>query len=62
LKNILHFDDDFDGVLKSELEVKKIVDFLYKEIEFIGLKTYNISESNIRGSKGNLEFLFYIGI
>ncbi len=62
LKNLLYLDENFDGVVKSELEREKIVDFLHKEIEYNRLKVYNIAESSIRGSKGNLEFLFYIGI
>jgi len=60
LKDILNFTEDFKGIVKTDKERIKIINFLKNEIITSGFQIYDIIESGIKGTKGNVEYFFYI--
>ena len=60
LKDILKLRGQFNGIVKNESDLKKIIEYIKSEIETSGLNIINIVPSNIKGTKGNLEYLFHI--
>jgi len=60
LKEKLNFSEDFKGIVKTEGERVKIINFLKSEIITSGFIIYDIIESGIKGTKGNIEYFFYI--
>lgn len=62
LKSKLNLQDNFKGIVKNQNDLEKIVKYIKSEIESLGLKIHNLIPSNIKGTKGNLEYLFHIGL
>ncbi|MBN2546100.1 MAG: TlyA family RNA methyltransferase [Spirochaetes bacterium] len=60
LKDKLKFTEDFKGIVKTEEERIKIINYLKSEIITSGFKINDIIESGIKGTKGNIEYFFYI--
>lgn len=53
--------NNFNGIVKNSDDRDEIIKYITKEIIDLGLNVYNIIPSSIKGVKGNLEYLFYIG-
>jgi len=53
--------DTFDGVVRSESDLRDILEVLSGELSTEGLGIYSITESVIRGRTGNREFFFLVG-
>jgi 23S rRNA (cytidine1920-2'-O)/16S rRNA (cytidine1409-2'-O)-methyltransferase len=51
---------DFNGVIHDQSDRDKILNFIKDEIFNMGLNIAGIVPSSIKGTKGNLEYLFYI--
>ncbi len=60
LKSILTLKEEFNGIIKDEIERTKIIDYIKNEISEIGFKVMGITPSKIKGIKGNVEYLFHI--
>lgn len=60
LKKKLLLPDSFDGVIKDSLTREQIVNYIENEIKNLKLNIVNKKECNIKGTKGNIEYLFYI--
>ncbi len=58
-KQILNLSNNFNGIVNEE-DRAKIVEKIKEEINEMKLKIVNIIESDIKGTKGNIEYLFYI--
>ena len=61
LKTKLKLSNNFNGIVKKSEDRDKIIKYITKEIIDLGLSIYGIIPSAIKGTKGNLEYLFYIG-
>jgi len=60
LKNILNLNESFNGIVKNDEDLHKIIDYIIEEIKGMGLNLIKYSKSSIKGTKGNREYLFYI--
>lgn len=60
LSKKLALKSEFKGIVKSEEDRKLIINELRKEILNLGLQVKGITESKIKGTKGNVEYLFDI--
>lgn len=58
-KEILSLSNDFKGIVTFE-DSNKIIEKIKEEITTMNLKIVNIIEAEIKGIKGNSEYLFYI--
>lgn len=61
LKKIINLSDNFNGIVKKSEERDEIINFIKKEIINLNLNIIGTVPSSIKGIKGNLEYLFYIG-
>ncbi|MCK4796538.1 MAG: TlyA family RNA methyltransferase [Spirochaetes bacterium] len=61
LSTVIELSGKFNGIVKNEEERKKIIEYIRNEILGMDLNVYSMIASNIKGTKGNLEYLFYIG-
>ena len=53
--------NNFNGIVKKSEDRDEIIKYITKEIIDLGLNIHGIIPSDIKGMKGNLEYLFYIG-
>ena len=60
LIDTLDLSGDFTGIVKSDLERDKILQYITNEIKNIPLIVDKCIESPIKGTKGNIEYLVYI--
>ena len=61
LKNELGLSGDFHGIVNSDDERKKILDYVTEQIASItGIEIAGLSTSKIKGTKGNEEYLIYV--
>jgi 23S rRNA (cytidine1920-2'-O)/16S rRNA (cytidine1409-2'-O)-methyltransferase len=60
LKENLKLSNNFKGIVKDNNDLLLIINEIKKEINLIGLNVLNYIESEIKGTKGNTEYLFYI--
>jgi len=51
---------DFDGVVRSEENIQRILSSLIESLEKEGVKTRKVLESPLKGRFGNREFFFYL--
>ena len=61
LKKKLDLADDFKGVIKNSNDIEKIINYIKDELIELKLSVYKIIKSQIKGQKGNQEYLFFIG-
>jgi 23S rRNA (cytidine1920-2'-O)/16S rRNA (cytidine1409-2'-O)-methyltransferase len=61
LKKRLSLLDNFNGIIKNQIVAEKIINYIKDELNDLGLTVYNMIKSQIKGQKGNQEYLFYIG-
>jgi 23S rRNA (cytidine1920-2'-O)/16S rRNA (cytidine1409-2'-O)-methyltransferase len=61
ISKILGLPPDFNGIITDESVLNKIIDHIKKEIEEFSINIKGISRSGIKGTKGNIEYLFYLG-
>jgi 23S rRNA (cytidine1920-2'-O)/16S rRNA (cytidine1409-2'-O)-methyltransferase len=61
LKSRLKLSNNFNGIVKNSEDRDKIIKNITKEIIDLGLNIFGIIPSAIKGVKGNIEYLFYIG-
>ena len=57
----INLSNNFNGIVKKNEDRDEIIKYITKEIINLGLNIYGIIPSAIKGIKGNLEYLFYIG-
>ncbi len=57
----LNLSDNFNGIIENCNDRDKIIKYISEEIINLGLNVYDVIPSSIKGLKGNLEYLFFIG-
>ncbi len=60
LMSILNLPLEFDGIIRNADLRKKIVDYIQNEFIINRFSISGLIESPIKGSKGNVEYLFYL--
>lgn len=60
LKKILNLSKEFNGVITNDGDRDKIISHVKEEIKSFQFVINDCVESDIKGSKGNIEYLFYL--
>ena len=61
LSSKIKLSNNFNGIVKKSEDRDEIIKYITKEIIDLGLNIFGVIPSEIKGVKGNLEYLFYIG-